>query len=254
MYQLFNLLHRSFFECYGLVEMAIQKNSFVLIDYIIRSKDTGELIDTTIEDVAKKENKWEADRVYEPLLVIVGENRIIQGLEEHIENYGEVGKEFEIEIPPEKAYGVRDSSKVRVLNIRELLRRGIIPEVGKSVEIDGQIGIVKAITGGRVLIDFNHPLAGKTLICRYKIVKVIEDDVEKVKHLLHRRYKRIPIERFNVTIDHNSKAVTIEIPKEILLDRDLQLVKAIVAEEIYKYIGKYDTVIYIDKFEKTSKT
>lgn len=233
--------------------MAIPKNSFVLIDYIIRAKDTGELIDTTLEDVAKKENKWGADKIYEPLLVIVGENRVIQGLEEHIETSAEVGKEFEIEIPPEKAYGMRDSSKVKIVNVRELLKNNVVPEVGKTVELGGQVGVVKAITGGRVLIDFNHPLAGKTITCRYRVVKILEDDVEKVKHLLHRRYKRIPLERFNITIDQNSNSVSIEIPKELLLDRDLQLVKAIVAEEVYKYIGKYNTVIYIEKFEKALK-
>jgi peptidylprolyl isomerase len=233
--------------------MAIPKNSFVLIDYIIRAKDTGELIDTTLEDVAKKENKWGADKIYEPLLVIVGENRVIQGLEEHIETSAEVGKEFEIEIPPEKAYGMRDSSKVKIVNVRELLKNNVVPEVGKTVELGGQVGVVKAITGGRVLIDFNHPLAGKTITCRYRVVKILEDDVEKVRHLLHRRYKRIPLERFNITIDQNSNSVSIEIPKELLLDRDLQLVKAIVAEEVYKYIGKYNTVIYIEKFEKALK-
>jgi peptidylprolyl isomerase len=233
--------------------MAIQKNSFVLIDYVMRSKDTGELIDTTIEDIAKRENKWEADKIYEPLLIIVGENRIIRGLEEHIENFAEAGKEYEIEIPPEKAYGVRDPSKVKILSIRELLRNNVVPEVGKTVEVGGQVGIVKAITGGRVLIDFNHPLAGKTFICRYKVVKILDDDTEKIKYLLHRRYRRIPIDRFKVFIDQNSNSVTIEIPKEILLDRDLQLVKAIVAEEIYKYIGKYNTVTYIERFERVSK-
>jgi peptidylprolyl isomerase len=233
--------------------MAIQKNNFVLIDYVMRSKDTGELIDTTVEDIAKKENKWEADKIYEPLLIIVGENRIIRGLEEHVENFAEAGKEYEIEIPPEKAYGMRDPSKVKILSIRELLRNNVVPEVGKTVEVGGQVGVVKAITGGRVLIDFNHPLAGKTFVCRYKVVKILDDDTEKIKYLLHRRYRRIPIDRFKVFIDQNSNSVTIEMPKEILLDRDLQLVKAIVAEEIYKYIGKYDTVTYIERFERMSK-
>ncbi|MEL9940259.1 MAG: FKBP-type peptidyl-prolyl cis-trans isomerase [Ignisphaera sp.] len=233
--------------------MAIPKNSFILVDYVIRAKETGELIETTIEEIAKKENRYEADRIYEPLLVIVGENRIIQGLEEHIENFGEVGKELQVEVPPEKAYGVRDPSKVKIVGMRELLKNNIVPEVGKTVELNGQIGIVKAVTGGRVLIDFNHPLAGKTLLCTYKIVKVVEDDAEKIKHLLHRRYRRVPVERFNVSIDQNSNSVTIEIPKEILLDRDLQLVKAIVAEEIYRFIGKYNTVVYVERFERSAE-
>ncbi len=230
--------------------MAIPKNSFVLIEYTLKVKDTGELIDTTIEDVAKKEGKYSPDRVYEPLLVIVGEGRVIKGLEEHIEQHGEVGKEFEIEIPPEKAYGERDPKKVKVFNARDLLRNGIVPEVGKTVEIGNAVGVIKSISGGRVLIDFNHPLAGKTLICKYRIIKVIEDDVEKIKHLLHRRYKRVPLDRFDVSVDKDKGEVRIVTPREILLDRDLQLVKAIVAEEIYRFLEGYNKVVYVDAFEK----
>ncbi|MEM0501591.1 MAG: FKBP-type peptidyl-prolyl cis-trans isomerase [Ignisphaera sp.] len=234
--------------------MAISKNSFILIDYVIRIKDTNELVDTTIEEVAKKENRYDVEKTYEPLLVIVGENRVIRGLEEHIENFGEVDKELTIEIPPEKAYGSRDPSKVRIVSIRELVKNNIVPEVGKTVDIGGQIGIVKAVTGGRVLVDFNHPLAGKTLICSYRIVKVVEDDVEKIKLLLHRRYRKIPTERFNVSINTNDNSITIELPREIHLDRDIQIVKALVAEEIYRYIGKYTTITYIERYSRLIET
>jgi peptidylprolyl isomerase len=234
--------------------MAIPKNSFVLIDYIIRVKDTNELVDTTIEDVAKKENRYDVEKSYEPLLVIVGESRVIKGLEEHIENFGELDKELLVEIPPEKAYGSRDSSKVKIINIRELIKNNIVPEIGKTVDIGGQIGIVKAITGGRVLIDFNHPLAGKTLSCSYKIVKIVEDDVEKIKLLIHRRYRKVPIERFSISIDSNENKVVVELPREIYFDRDIQLVKALVAEEIYRYIGKYNTVVYIERYSRVPET
>jgi peptidylprolyl isomerase len=232
--------------------MPIPKNSFVLVDYELRIKDTKELVDTTIEDVAKKENKYEPDKVYEPLLVIVGENRVIKGLEEHIENSAEPNKDYEIEIPPEKAYGQRDPSKVRIYSLKTLIQKNVVPEVGKTIEIDGQIGIVKAISGGRVLIDFNHPLAGRTFICKYRVVKILEDVAEKVKWLLHRRYRRVPLERFNVVVDADKKNITIELPRELYLDRDLQLVKALVTEEIYRYIGDYKTVIFVEKYEKES--
>jgi peptidylprolyl isomerase len=232
--------------------MPIPKNSFVLIDYELRIKDTKELVDTTIEDVAKKENKYEPDKVYEPLLVIVGENRVIKGLEEHIENSAEPNKDYEIEIPPEKAYGQRDPSKVRIYSLKTLIQKNVVPEVGKTIEIDGQIGIVKAISGGRVLIDFNHPLAGRTFICKYRVVKILEDVAEKVKWLLHRRYRRVPLERFNVVVDADKKNITIELPRELYLDRDLQLVKALVTEEIYRYISDYKTVIFVEKYEKES--
>lgn len=230
--------------------MPIPRNSFVLIEYELRTKDTKELIDTTIGDIAKRENKYEVNKVYEPLLVIVGENRVIQGLEEHIEKVAELNNEYEIEIPPEKAYGHRDPSKVKIFNLRTLIQKNIQPEVGRTVEIDGQIGIIKAISGGRVLIDFNHPLAGKTLICRYRVVKILDDVAEKVKWLLHRRYRRTPLDRFNVIVDQEKKIITIELPKELYLDKDIQLVKALVTEEVYRYVGDYKTIMYIEKFEK----
>jgi len=230
----------------------IPKNSFVLIDYELRLKETNELVDTTREDVAKQENRYEPDRIYEPLLVIVGEKRIIEGLEEHIEKVADPDKEYIIEIPPEKAYGVRDPSKVKIVSLRNLLQRNIAPEVGKPIEIDGQTGIVKAISGGRVLIDFNHPMAGRTLVCKYKIVKVIDDVSEKVQWLLHRRYRRVPVERFAVAVDQDKKTISVDLPREIYLDRDLQLVKAIVAEEIYRYIGDFKTVVYVERYEKES--
>lgn len=233
--------------------MAIPKNGFVLIDYVIRVRDTDELVDTTLEEVAKKESKYDAEKVYEPLLVIVGENRVIRGLEEHIESFGEVGKELSVEIPPEKAYGSRDSSRVRIVSIRELAKNNIVPEVGKTVELSGQVGVVRAVTGGRVLIDFNHPLAGKTLLCSYRIVRIVEDDVEKVKLLLHRRYKRIPAERFNISVNPSDGSITIELPREVYMDRDIQLVKALVVEEIYKYIGKYSTVVYVERYTRASE-
>ncbi len=233
--------------------MAIPKNTFVLVEYTIRVKDTNELVDTTLENIAKKEGRYDPEKVYEPILVIVGEGRLIPGFEEHIEQNGEVGKELTVEIPPEKAYGPRDPSKVRVLNARELLRSGIVPEVGKIIEIGGNVGVIRAISGGRVLVDFNHPLAGKTLICTYKIVKILEDDTEKIRYLLHRRYRRVPPDRFAVVIDEKEKTVTIEIPREIYFDKDIQIVKALVAEEIYKYIGKYDTVVYLERFKRATE-
>ncbi len=230
--------------------MAIPRNTFVLVEYTIRVRDTNELVDTTLEDIAKKEGRYDPEKVYEPILVIVGEGRLIPGFEEHIEQSGEVGKELTVEIPPEKAYGLRDPSKVKVLNARELLRSGIVPEIGKIIEVGGSVGVIKAISGGRVLVDFNHPLAGKTLICTYKIVKILDDDVEKIRYLLHRRYRRIPPDRFTIVIDENERKITIGIPREIYFDKDIQIVKALVAEEIYKYIGKYDTVVYIEEFRR----
>ena len=63
-------------------------------------------------------------------------------------------------------------------------QQNIQPVPGLQLNIDGVFGIVKTVSGGRCLVDFNHPLAGKDLIYNVKIKRVVEDDKEKIKSLL----------------------------------------------------------------------
>ena len=230
--------------------MPFSKNDFLLVEYTIKVKETGELVDTTNAEIAKKEGKFEADRVYEPILVIVGEGRLIKGFEEDIEKNGEVGVERTVEIPPEKAYGKRDPRKVRTISARELLRAGITPEVGKVIEYGNSVGVIKSVSGGRVLVDFNHPLAGRTLVVTYKVVRKLEEPAEKIQYLLHRRLKRAPPEKFRVEIRDGDRTAVVEIPREVFLERDLQIAKAIVAEEVYRYIGSIDTIVYQERYQR----
>ncbi len=229
--------------------MPLSKNDFVIVDYTVKVKETGEVVDTTSEEEAKKAKIYDPNRVYEPALVIIGEGRFVKGFEEELMN-SDVGTEKEIEVPPEKAYGSRDPNKVKVFSLRELVRAGITPEPGKTIEIGGSIGTVRSISGGRVLVDFNHPLAGKTLIVKFKVLKKIEDPLEKIKALLHRRLRRIPADKFIVKFEEEGKRVVIETPREVVMSRDLPIIKALVAEEVFKYIEGVEDVVYIDRFTK----
>ena len=55
---------------------------------------------------------------------------------------------------------------------------------GLQVNIDGIFGIIKTVSGGRTLVDFNHPLSGKELSYDVKIIKMINDDNEKIRAYL----------------------------------------------------------------------
>ena len=100
--------------------MPLSKNDFVIVDYTVRVKETGEVIDTTSGEEARKAKIYDPNRVYEPSLVIIGEGRFVKGFEEELMN-SDVGTEKEIEVPPEKAYGPRDPNKVKVFSLRELV-------------------------------------------------------------------------------------------------------------------------------------
>ena len=55
--------------------MALEKGSFILIDYVAKVKETGEVFETTIEETAKKEHLYKEDKIYEPKLEVIGEAR-----------------------------------------------------------------------------------------------------------------------------------------------------------------------------------
>lgn len=84
--------------------MPFEKGDFVLIDYIARVKETGEVFDTTKEDVAKKEKLYKEGELYEPNLVVIGESWVLKALDESLLTF-ELSQTKPTEIPPEKAFG-----------------------------------------------------------------------------------------------------------------------------------------------------
>ncbi len=225
----------------------MKERDFVLVEYTVKVKDTGEVIETTSEEVAKSGGFYREGDVYGPRLLIVGEGRFVRGFEEAVAS-SEVGEERTVEVEPSKAYGERDPGKVRVLGVRELAKLNIVPEPGKAIEIGGSIGVVKSVSGGRVVVDFNHPLSGKTLVFTYKVVKKLEDPVEKIKYLIARRSRRIDLGKLSVRISQDMIKVEVETPEEILLAEDLQIFKRAVAEDIFKYFPEVKQVSFIDSF------
>lgn len=225
--------------------MPLSKGDFVLIDYVAKIRDTGEIFDLTIEEVAKKENVYRDDVLYEPMLVVVGEKWTLESLEEELMKM-EPNEQKTIELPPEKAFGARDPSKVRVISARELSRRGITPRVGARIEIDGKLAVIRSVGAGRVVVDFNHPLAGKTLVYDVKIVKKLVSDKEKIQALIHRRIPSIPGDKFDVRI--RGKVLTITIPEEAFFVDGLQYAKRGVAYDIEKFFPKISTVRFVEEY------
>ena len=226
------------------VVMAFNDGDFVLVEYDLWVKDTGSLIDTTDEEKARKAGIYDPRERYGPRLVIVGEGRLISGLEEAIKEL-DVGKEIEIEIPPEKAFGKRDPNKIKVYPKTEFLKHGIVPEPNKVVEIDGRPAIIRSVTGGRVIVDFNHPLAGRTVKARVKAVKKLESVDEKVKHLVLRRLPPVIGEQdIDVEYDAQSKMAKVVFNEKMLNVNDAEIVKRIVVEEVKRYVLEVDKIVF----------
>ncbi|AEM38084.1 peptidylprolyl isomerase FKBP-type [Pyrolobus fumarii 1A] len=226
--------------------MAFKDGDFVLVEYSLRLKDTNQLIDTTSEEEAKKEGIYDEDRVYGPELVIIGEGRLIPGLEEAIKEMN-VNEKKEVEIPPEKAYGVRDPNKVKTYSVKQFLRHGVRPEIGKLVEINGQVGRIIAVEGGRVKVDFNHPLAGRTLLAVIRVVAKLEKDEDKIKHLVARRLRAKP-DYIDVNVDRENGVVTIKMKPQAAL-RATPSTKVVLLDEIRRYFDWARRVNIVEEYE-----
>ena len=110
-----------------------------------------------------------------PLCYEQGKGQIIRGLETLLEGK-EAGEEFEVDISPEDAYGIRDERAVQEIP-RSALPDTVMPEVGMALQAktkDGQVFqvIIIDVRPEGVAVDFNHPLAGKILRFKIHILKV----------------------------------------------------------------------------------
>ena len=110
----------------------------------------------------------------------MGKNRVIKGFEEAIRDMN-VNDEKEVTIPPELAYGEYDDRKIKNFPIEDL-RKHFEPEVGMSIGIKMDNGTevpasIMDIKGDEVVIDMNHPYAGKTL--KFKLIVLEINDEPK---------------------------------------------------------------------------
>ncbi|MDO8480400.1 MAG: peptidylprolyl isomerase [Nanoarchaeota archaeon] len=159
----------------------IQQNDFIELEFT--GKADGVVFDTTDKEVANKEGIVSKKAEYGPMLICVGQGHVLKGLDDAIAGQ-EIGKAFTVSLAPEKAFGKKSAKLVQLIPQRKFVEHQINPFPGLQVNIDNQIGLVKTSSGGRVLVDFNHPLSGKSIEYHAKIVKKVDDDAQKVRGYL----------------------------------------------------------------------
>jgi len=203
---------------------------FVKVTYTGREKETGRIFDTNDEKVAKENNIYDAKFNYKPALMILGKNQLIKGFEEALEKM-KPGEEKIVEIPPEKAYGQRKASLVRLIPLQAFKKSKIDPKPGMILQLDATPARVQSVSGGRVRVDFNHELAGKTLIFNIKLVEKIEKQEDKIKEIVKQVF---PFEE-NPEIKIKEKDVEIKISKKSTAMQDYQTRKMLLINQIKNF-------------------
>jgi len=225
----------------------IQKSDFIIVDYTGEVKETGEVFDTTSEDTAKENKLYKEGDIYEPRLVVVGEGWVLKALDDALLTF-KLNKNETVEIPPESAFGNRDPEKVKLVPIRRLATRGITPRLGAQIEYDKRLATVRTMGSGRVTLDFNPPLAGKTLVYNVTIQKQLKTAEEKISALIHRRIPAVEVEKFTFKV--GKADVTVNMPDEAFYVEGIQLAKRGIAIDIKRFLPELTTIQFVEYFAK----
>lgn len=161
----------------------LEKNNFVQIEYTGKLEKNNKIFDTTNKELAQKENIFNPKMAYGPITICLGQNQILPGLDEAIIGESE-NKEKEIHLKSEKAFGKKDPKLIMLIPLSKFKKENIRPMVGMQINVDNQMAIVKSVNGGRVMADFNHPLAGQDVIYNIKILNQITDTNKKAQSQL----------------------------------------------------------------------
>ncbi len=185
--------------------MSFQKNDFLEIEFTGRIKD-GEVFDSNISEELKKLNP---DQKAKPLIFCLGQEMFLKGIEDFL-----IGKErgnYEIELKPENAFGLRNPSLIQMIPLKVFIEHKINPIPGTVLNFDNKLGKVLTVSGGRTMVDFNNPLAGKEVVYNIKILRKVDDVNEKINSLndffFRREFKfEIKESKIILTVDKGFKA------------------------------------------------
>jgi peptidylprolyl isomerase len=231
--------------------MTLQKGDFILINYTAKVKETNEVFDTTIEETAKKEHLHKEGEIHEPKLVVIGEGWVLKALDESLTTM-KLNKAQSVEIPPDKAFGPRDPEKVKRVPLKHLLAKDVHnPTVGMRIDYNEKMATIRTIGAGRVLLDFNPPLAGKTLIYEVTVDKKLENNEQKIAALIHRRIPVVEAEKFKFTIKR--KTLAIDMPEETFYVEGVQIAKRGIAMDLQKFLPQFTEIKFVESFVSEPK-
>ncbi|PTL80921.1 peptidylprolyl isomerase [Vitiosangium sp. GDMCC 1.1324] len=150
--------------------MEIAKDSVVTLDYRLHLGDGKTIDESDAED---------------PLVYLHGYEQIVPGLEKALEGK-KAGAALKVQVSPEEGYGEYDPDGVEEVAREEfppdmeLVAGGIVSATDdEGDEVDF---LVKEVRGDTVVVDFNHPLAGKTLHFEVTVREVRKATEEELEH------------------------------------------------------------------------
>jgi FKBP-type peptidyl-prolyl cis-trans isomerase SlyD len=150
--------------------MKVGKGSVVSVDYQLHLGD-GKVVDASTPG--------------QPLAYIHGQGQIVPGLERALEGLS-AGDARQVVVSPEDGYGDHDARGLQEVP-RSAFPQGMQPEVGMELMAQGPQGeqvpfVIRELKPDTIVIDLNHPLAGKTLHFAVTVRDVRDATQDELEH------------------------------------------------------------------------
>lgn len=157
--------------------MALKKGDFIEILFTGKLSN-GEIFDSNIlEDLKNTNLNVEPKSFIFPL----GKDIFVKGIDNFL-----IGKElgeYSIELKPEDAFGKRNPKLIQMVPIKVFIKNKINPIPGAMFNFDGRLAKILTVSSGRVMVDFNNPIAGKDVFYKIIVKRIVEDKKEQVSAL-----------------------------------------------------------------------
>ncbi len=223
--------------------MAFKDEDFVEIEYSAWDTSANRLIATTDERKAKESEIYNKDYKYGKVLVVLGSNSVIKGLDKEIRTMS-IGEQKKFTVKPEDAFGQRNEELVKVMPLSDFRARDMNPYPGMTVELDNMTVIVRSVNSGRVVVDANNPYAGRDITYEVKVIKQITNQDEKIT-ALGRTYNVEP-SKVNVS----DKKLMLKYDSNVSKNADYFVGKVSAIASIFTYFKGIEDIVVEEEYKR----
>lgn len=223
----------------------MHKGDVILLDFTAKELVTNQLFETTIAEDAKKADSFNPKAIYKPVPIVVGKKELFEKTDKELEKMN-VGEEKKVELEPTEAFGERKAEFISIIPLQQFKKQKMQPIPGLIIEADGRQGKVQSVSGGRVRVDFNHPLAGKKVEYKIIIRKKIESKQEQVEAIFEKYFPHVKPEEKKIKVD--GETAKIVLPERLKEQKETTVFKQVFAKILPDQLQGIKTVEFVESF------
>ena len=222
----------------------MEAGKMVLVNFTGRVVASNAIFETTEEKKAIEAGAFDQNKKYKPELIVIGSGEMLKPIEEALGKMN-IGEGKKIVLKPQEAFGERNQKLIGIVPLHDFQERKINPSPGLMIEMNDRVGKVQSVSGGRVRVDFNHPLAGKEVEFELKIEKELKGTEEKIQGLFEKFFGVIPESEKKLLIKEDRVEISLD-PKYA---QAVAPVKKAFSEIITKNVKGITSVKFTEEFK-----